>query len=172
MTQITRLESGLTWDFGYKGFVIYLGDYQVSSSERAVDHVYCIYPTFIPWHWAGYLTWYQAGWLTCSIYCVWLSRSCPDHLLVYYTSRWSGHDFACSVRSGRKNCQSAIINRVPELVFLDNVLDKSAAKPSMSVYQLSISVENKVDNVRCQYDDVCNDGEMNVNKYVCMECSV
>ena len=57
-------------------------------------------------------------------------------------------------------------------MFLDNVLDKSAAKPGMSVDQLSISAENKVDNVRCQYDDVCNDGEMSVNKYVCMECSV
>ena len=52
------------------------------------------------------------------------------------------------------------------------VLDKNAAKPSMSVDQLSSCVENTVENVRCQYDDVCNDGEMSVNKYVCMECSV
>ena len=33
-------------------------------------------------------------------------------------------------------------------------------------------VENTVENVRCQYDDLCNDGEKSVNKYVCTECSV
>ena len=33
-------------------------------------------------------------------------------------------------------------------------------------------MENKVENVRYQYDDVCNDGEKSVNKYVCTECSV
>ena len=63
-----------------------------------------------------------------------------------YTSIGSGHDFACSVRSGRKSCQGDIINKVPELVFQDNenanqnmlcgtrnVIKKNAAKPSMSV---------------------------------------
>ena len=41
-------------------------------------------------------------------------------LATKYTSMGSGHDFACSVRSGRKSCQGDIINKVPKIVFKDN----------------------------------------------------
>ena len=33
-----------------------------------------------------------------------------------YNNMGSGHDFACSVRSGRKSCQGDIASKVPELV--------------------------------------------------------
>ena len=91
----------------------------------------------------------------------------------------SGHGSVCSDRSGRKNCQGGIINRVPELMLQmknkntnqsvlcgeNSLLEKHEADASMSVYQLSavddiVFVRN--DNVECQVD-----GEMSVKEYVC-----
>jgi hypothetical protein len=96
----------------------------------------------------------------------------------------SGHGSVCSDRSGRKNCQGGIINRVPELMLQmknkntnqsvlcgeNSMLKKHEADASMSVDQLSavddiVFVRN--DNVECQVD-----GEMSVKEYVCTECGV